>query len=106
VVTNTVANVTSNGAVLTVNVPPTITAQPSGATIKVGDNHTFTVVASGTTPLSYEWRKGGGTISGATGASYTVSSAAIGDAGSYTVIVTNVAGSVTSTAASLVVNAN
>jgi len=59
--------VTSQAATLTVNSPPTITGQPSGATKNVGESVTFSVAATGTS-LSYQWRKGAVNIGGATGA--------------------------------------
>jgi hypothetical protein len=62
------------------------------------------VVASGSATLSYQWRKGGTAISGATSATYTISATAASDAGSYDVVVTNSAGSVTSSAATLTIS--
>ena len=60
VVSNSVGNVTSNAATLTVNpapVAPSITAQPSSVTITAGQTATFSVTATGTAPLSYQWNK-------------------------------------------------
>src|SRR5436305_9824069 len=74
VVSNTAGSVTSNAATLTVNsaaTAPSITTQPASQTVTVGQTATFTVVATGTAPLSYAWRKNGTAISGATAASYT-----------------------------------
>jgi len=65
---------------------------------------TFSVTASSAAPLSYQWRKGGIDIGGATGSSYTISSVALTNAGSYDVVVTNSCDSVTSDAATLTVN--
>ena len=73
--------------------------------MSVGSAASFTVVASGASPLTYDWKKDGTSISGATNATYTIASAASTAAGSYTVVVSNSAGSVTSTAASLTVTA-
>src|SRR5260370_18531663 len=57
VISNVVATLTSSPpAQLTVNVPPSITAQPQGLVVLVGSNVTFAVGASGTTPLYYQWR--------------------------------------------------
>jgi hypothetical protein len=70
----------------------------------VGSNVTFTVVASGTQPLSYQWQFDGTNVAGATGITYTKNNVQQADAGSYAVVVTNIAGSVTSTPASLVVS--
>ena len=70
----------------------------------VGQTATFTVTASGTAPLSYQWRKGGTSISGATAASYTTPAAILADdATTFQVVVTNSAGSVTSRSAKLTV---
>jgi hypothetical protein len=62
---------------------------------------TLTVTASGSGTLSYQWRKGGVAISGATASSYTIAGVASGDAGSYDVVVTNANGSITSNAVAL-----
>ena len=83
---------------------PSITAQPANQSTRVGQSATFKVVASGTTPLSYQWSKNGTTISGATSASYTTAPALPSDNGaSFTVTVTNAVKSVKSAAASLTV---
>lgn len=84
---------------------PTISAQPKDQGICSNGSATFSVTAAGTAPLTYQWRKDGTAISGATNASYTISSVSATHAGSYTVVVTNKAGTVTSSAATLVVNA-
>jgi hypothetical protein len=52
-------------------IAPTITTQPVNASVNDGATATFTVVASGSAPLSYQWQSGGTSISGATAASYT-----------------------------------
>lgn len=85
-------------------VPPSVTAHPQSVTVNQGQNATFSVSASGTTPLNYQWRKGGASLAGSTGASLTIVSAQPGDVGSYDVVVSNSAGSVTSAAATLTVN--
>ena len=107
-VSNSAGSVTSAAATLTVNstaVAPAITTQPASQTVNAGANVTFTVGASGTAPLSYQWMKGGVNISGATTASLTLSSVTTSSAGSFTVRVSNSGGSVTSAAATLTVNA-
>jgi plastocyanin len=107
VVTNTAGSVTSDAAVLTVNPgveAPVITTQPASQTVTAGQPVTFNVVATGTAPLSYQWRKDTANIPGANAASLTLNAVTVGDAGSYTVVVTNTAGSVTSDAAILTVN--
>jgi DNA/RNA endonuclease G (NUC1) len=74
-------------------------------TVLAGQPASFSVVATGTAPLTYQWRKDGTPVSGATSATYPISSAQSADAGTYTVVVTNSAGSVTSNGAALTVNA-
>ena len=101
VVTNTYGAVTSAGATLTVRVPPSITTQPVSQTISVGDQVTFSVDANGTPPLYFQWQLNATSITGATGRTFTISSAQAAQAGHYTVVVSNAAGSLTSTAASL-----
>jgi WD40 repeat protein len=84
---------------------PTITSQPSASSVAVGSAASFSIVAGGTAPLSYQWRKDGVAISGATSSTYTIASTKTSDAGSYTVVVTNSAGSVTSNSTVLTVRA-
>ncbi len=109
IVSNSAGNKTSTTATLTVNtvpVAPTITAQPANQTVTVGQTATFSVTATGTAPLSYQWQKNNGDISGATAASYTTPATVSGDNGAkFDVIVSNTAGSQTSTMANLTVNA-
>lgn len=104
-VTGSTGNITSNAAILTVNAPPSITAQPVNQTVNAGQTATFTVTAAGTAPLTYQWNKNGAAIGGATSASYTTPATAASDSGaSFTVTVTNGLGSITSNAATLTVN--
>ena len=84
---------------------PAITTQPTSRSAAVGSSTTFTVVATGTSPLTYQWRKNGTAVSGATAATFTIANVATSDAGTYTVVVTNSAGSLTSTGAVLTVTA-
>lgn len=103
VITNNHGAITSSTATLTVLVPPSITAQPSSQTVTAGAGASFNVVAAGTATLGYRWRKNGSFIPGANSATYTLSSTVAGDAGSFTVVVTNRAGSITSSVATLTV---
>jgi hypothetical protein len=100
--------VTSAAATLTVNpapVAPSITTQPANQTVTAGQTATFTVVAAGTAPLSYQWQKNGVNITGVTTSSYTTPLTATTDSGStFDVVVSNTAGTVTSAAATLTVN--
>lgn len=101
VVTNKAGTVTSSPATLTVNSPPTITAQPTPQSTCAGTSVLFTVTAGGTAPLSYQWKKNGADIAGATTAMYTISSVTEADVGAYSVVVTNACGTVTSNPATL-----
>lgn len=86
------ASVQSASAVLSLNVPATIRAQPSGLVLVSGQSGTLTLTASGEAPLLYQWRKDGKILPGATASSYAISHASELDEGSYDVIVFNVAG--------------
>ncbi|PYT73091.1 MAG: hypothetical protein DMG39_07770, partial [Acidobacteria bacterium] len=109
VVSNSAGTAASNSATLTVNaapVAPTITTQPSNQTVTAGQTATFSVAASGTAPLSYQWNKNGAPISGASSSSYTTPTTTTSDNGAlFTVVLSNAIGSVTSNAATLNVNA-
>ena len=88
----------------TLNGSPRISAQPTDQYTTVGGSATFSVTASGSGSLTYQWNFGGSAISGATGSSYTVTNAQASNSGAYTVTVTNSNGSVTSSAGNLYVN--
>ena len=109
VVTDGTGNVTSNAATLTVTaapVAPSITTQPASQTVTAGQSATFSVTATGTATLSYQWKKNGAAISGAISASYTTPATAAADTGAqFTVTVTNSIGNVSSSPATLTVNA-
>ena len=108
VVSNSVGHATSNAATLTVTSAsgaPAITTQPANQTVTVGQTATFSVVATGTAPLSYQWQKNGANVGGATSPSYTMEAAASADNGAtFRVLISNSAGSVTSNSATLSVN--
>ena len=88
-----------------VTVAPSITTQPASQTVNAGQTATFSVVAAGTAPLSYQWQKNGTAISGATAASYTTPATSASDNGStFLVVVSNAAGNMASAAATLTVN--
>src|SRR6266550_4174162 len=107
VVSNSAGSVTSNAVTLMVNAAaaaPSITTQPVNQTVTVGQTATFTVVATGTAPLSYQWQKNTTAISGATSASYTTPATTSADnSAKFVVVVSNTAGSVTSNPATLTV---
>ncbi|MGB9461893.1 MAG: immunoglobulin domain-containing protein, partial [Candidatus Acidiferrum sp.] len=108
VVSNGAGSKTSTMARLTVNaaaLAPTITTQPANQTVTVGQTATFSVTATGTAPLTYQWQKNSGNIAGATSATYTTPATASTDTGAkFDVIVSNALGSQTSTMATLTVN--
>ena len=109
-VSNTAGVDTSDGALLQVSqnpVAPTITTQPQLQSITEGQTATFSVVATGTAPLSCQWQKDSTNISGATGSSYTTPATTLLDSGSlFRCIVSNSVGSDTSDNAMLIVNTN
>jgi endonuclease/exonuclease/phosphatase family metal-dependent hydrolase len=86
--------------------PPSITDSPQSQTNYVGSSVIFTVSATGTVPLAYQWRFNGTDINGATGTSYSRVGIQMNDAGSYVAVVTNSTGSVTSAVATLTVLPN
>lgn len=96
-------SVTSDAATVTVNALPVITKQPSNQTINEGGNINLAVTATGAT--GYQWKKDGSDIPSATNATYSKSGALPADAGSYTCVVTGAGGSVTSSPATVTVNA-
>jgi hypothetical protein len=82
----------------------TITTQPGSLSVVVGQTATFSVAATGTAPLAYQWQKNGAPISGATSASYTTPATTSADNGAkFIVVVSNASGSATSNAAVLTV---
>ncbi len=83
--------------------PPVITVQPASVTVTNGGTANFSVTATSSSKLSYQWLFNGNAISAAGKSAYTVRSASAADAGLYSVIVENAAGSVTSDAARLTV---
>ena len=97
---------TYNAAYGTAPVPPTIASHLVNITVNEGQTATFTVTATGTAPLSYQWQKGTTDITGATAASYTTPVTTMADNGAtFRCVVTNTGGSATSNAAMLTVNA-
>jgi hypothetical protein len=83
--------------------PPVITSQPTNQTVPVGANATFSVVATGTPPLNYQWKLNGTNVNGETNFSLALSNVQLSAAGNYSVFVSNVAGSTNSSNALLTV---
>ena len=81
--------------------PPNITTQPLSQTLPLGTNASFTVVAVGEGPLTYQWSLNGTNISGATATSFTTNNIVPGSAGNYAVTVSNSGGSTASSNATL-----
>ena len=107
VISNSAGSTTSDNASLTVTAAtsaPTFTTQPTNQTVTAGSTVTFTAVASGSPTPTYQWQKTGTNISGATSTSYTITSTGLSDAGTYTLVAGNTAGSATSSGAALTVN--
>lgn len=96
--------VTSSAVTLTLNAATVINSQQSTQAVCVGSNASFSVNATGTGTLTYQWKKDGVNITGATSNTYTIASTVLADAGNYTVTVTSDCGSVTSSPAALTVN--
>lgn len=89
---------------ITLNSIPTIAGQPVSKSVTEGQTATFSVAATGSPSPSYQWMKNGTAIIGATSSSYTTPATVLSDSGAqYSVVVSNVAGSVTSSAATLTV---
>jgi photosystem II stability/assembly factor-like uncharacterized protein len=104
IVTGACGSVGSSAATLTVNAATQIDTNPSSQSVCVGASASFSVMASGAAPITYQWRKNGNDIAGATSSSYSIGTVVAGDAGSYDVIVTGPCGSIDSSAATLTVN--
>lgn len=105
VVSNLTGWAASTNATLVVNAPPSITNQPASRSVLAGASQvSFTVGASGTAPLRYQWRKDGTKLNDATNATYSIYNVQLSHAGDYTVVVTNSFGAVTSAVATLTVN--
>jgi hypothetical protein len=103
VITNSYGQVSSRNATLSVGTMVTITNQPLSLTVTQGQSAIFSVGATGSTPISYQWTKNGADISGATVSTYSIANAVASSAATYAVKVSNLYGSVTSSNALLTV---
>ena len=102
-VSNRAGFLLSSNAELSVLIPAAIVSQPRSQIVGPGGSATFSVIASGTTPLGYQWRFGTNLIAGATSTSFTRTNAQAGDAGNYSVTVSNAYGQTISSNALLLI---
>ena len=87
-------------------VPPTITPQPVSISVTAGQPASFSVAATGTAPLAYQWQRNNADIAGANTTTYSLQATVLGDSGAiFRAVVTNIAGTATSNAATLTVTA-
>lgn len=103
VVSNACGSISSNAVNVSLNAAPAISTQPQSVTICAGQPLTLSVNAIGNN-LTYQWRRNGVNIAGATASTYTVASSTSANAGTYTVVITNSCGNVTSTSVTVTVN--
>src|SRR5881296_1658512 len=90
-----------------VSTAPSITTQPASQSVTAGQMASFSVAATGTAPLNYQWRRNGAAVNGASSSTYSTPATSSSDnGGQFTVVVSNSAGSVTSSTAILTVNAS
>ncbi|HYE62680.1 MAG TPA: immunoglobulin domain-containing protein [Phycisphaerales bacterium] len=104
IVSNSCGSVTSDGATLTVQLPPSVVNQPSPQTVCVGQPLTVSVLGAGSPSPTYQWRKGGNNLSGQTSATLSIPSVSAGDQGSYDCVLTNACDSTTSQSVFVTVN--
>jgi hypothetical protein len=95
------ATILSTGEIVPQSVPPTITLQPSSQVALSGKTLSFTVAAVGTPPPAYQWRFNSTNITGATSTSLLLTNVSPSQAGTYSAVITNLAGSTNSAAAVL-----
>jgi len=100
-VTNSLGSVTTTPANVVVTTIPVITQQPQSQVTFAGASASFAVSATGGASFNYQWRHNGQPVAGATGATLTVGNVSAGNAGFYDVLVANVMGTTTSSAATL-----
>lgn len=106
-ISNSAGSVTSSSAKLTVAVKPAaIATQPADVSVTEGSAATFSVIATGTAPIAYQWLRNGTAIPGATSSSFTLNSVQLSDTGAFfSVMVSNSTATVTSATARLTVSA-
>jgi hypothetical protein len=101
VISNVAGTVTSNTRTLDFGTAPSVTTQPQGGFLSLGGSITLTVVAGGSPTLTYQWKKDGTNIGGATSSSYSITNAVAGNSGEYTCVITNNWGTATTVSASV-----
>ena len=101
-VSNSYGGVVSSDAILSV-IPLAISTQPQSRSAVAGDLVSFSVTPSGQPPFSYQWRFNGNSLADATNSSLVITNVQMDQAGAYTVIVSNLYGSLVSAIASLTV---
>jgi hypothetical protein len=103
VVSNRVGHVTSQTAVVSLlsSSLPSVTREPVNVTVGLGDTASFSVVVAGSPAPTYQWRKDGAVVRGATGAILTLYQVQPSDEGAYDVLISNLRGTVLSRAATL-----
>ena len=108
IVSNVAGGAISSNAVLSVNtnpVAPVFTSQPASQVVLIGGTASFSAVAAGTAPITYQWSKNGVPVAGATSSTLNLVNVQSGDSGNYTVTASNSVGGVTSDTAVLTVTA-
>lgn len=104
IATNSCGSATSNAIPLMVNSAPSVTVQPQSLVKCESQSAIFNIQSSGSSPITYQWYKGGVSISGATSSSHLISPVSTSDAANYYCKATNSCGTATSTSAALTVN--
>jgi hypothetical protein len=105
IVRNDYGSVTSAVATVTVLTAPTLEAAPTDLIANLGDSVTFSVSVSGLAPFTFQWRKNGVNIEGATHSSLTLTDVQVGDGATYTVVISNPGGEIVGGPAQLIIGA-
>ena len=104
VISNSCGSLTTNVSMLSVNTLPSITSQPANASQCEGTNASFSISASGTGLLNYQWTKNNIVLTGNTAQILSLNNISTSDASAYNCIVTNLCASITSSSAKLAVS--
>ncbi len=97
-VTNTISTNSSSAVVSVGSGPPVVVLAPQSRVESVGDHLAFTIAATGTLPIYYQWESNGVAIAGATGTAYALANIAAADSATYSVVYTNIFGATTNSA--------